>query len=638
MEPKLVVMLGALDQSESVEVERLADKLMVSRRTLRSYVSQANDRLADCARIEMQRGKGYRLIIEDQDAFHALVSRESEEGDQVPSTPLDRVEYLVNDLLNRSDWVTVEALSSALYVSRFTISDDLKSVENLLNHFDLSLERRSHRGIRVAGSEMNRRICLANMAVGKLAKPTRGTWQKMNDAVERVARCVDSVCDEFELHINPAAYQNLLVHIAIAVFRLADDHAVPMDESSLKSIKDSAAYGAAERIAQMVGGEFSIDFPEEEIAYIAIHLAGKQTIYQGTDEKSEGNQVIPEEVWQIVGHMLERVREEFCFDFRTDLELRMNLAKHVTPLAVRLTYRMQMANPLLADIKTRFSLAYAMASEASTVLRDAYGELSEDEIGYIALSFALALDRQQSGASARKNILVVCASGAGSAHLLEHRFREAFGSSLGTILTCDAQSVRSVDFSHIDCVFTTISLGATLPVPVFQVSAFLDDSDIPAVRRALRGLDSKSGLDRFFDSELFFPHMRLQTKADVLEFLCNEMLDKRDAEPCLLDQVLKREEQGYTSFGNNVAMPHPLGRLVDRHTVAVLLLDEPIDWDGKPVQAVFMLCLSKDKEDSVKALHRALSRIMGSESDIHTLISQQRFETLLELLHNHANE
>ena len=316
----------------------------------------------------------------------------------------------------------------------------------------------------------------------------------------------------------------------------------------------------------------------------------------------------------------------------------MNLAKHVTPLAVRLTYRMQMANPLLADIKTRFPLAYVMASEASTVLRDAYGELSEDEIGYIALSFALALDRQQSGISARKNILVVCASGAGSAHLLEHRFREAFGSSLGTILTCDAQSVRSADLSGVDCVFTTVALSVTLPVPVFQVSAFLDDSDIPVVRRALCGLDSKSGLDRFFDPGLFFPHMRLQTKADVLEFLCSEVRSKRNAKPCLLDQVLKREEQGYTSLGNNVAMPHPLGRLVDLHTVAVLLLDEPIDWDGKPVQAVFMLCLSKDKEDSVKALHRALARVMGGESDIHTLISQQRFETLLELLHNHTDE
>lgn len=298
MEPKLAAMLSILEQNGSIEAAQLADKLMVSRRTLRSYVSQANDQLAGCACIEMQRGKGYHLAVKDRPAFQAVISRQGGEGDQVPSTPLGRVEYLVNDLLNRSDWVTVEALSSALYVSRFTVSDDLKPVEDLLNHFNLSLERRSHRGIRVAGSEMSRRICQANMAVGKLAKPTRGTWSKMNDAVERIAHCVDSVCEEFKLHINPAAYQNLLVHIAIAVFRLAEDHTVPMDEDSLKRIKDSVAYGAAERIAQMVGGEFNIGFPEEEIAYIAIHLAGKQTIYQGADEASEGNQVIPEEVWR----------------------------------------------------------------------------------------------------------------------------------------------------------------------------------------------------------------------------------------------------------------------------------------------------------------------------------------------------
>jgi lichenan operon transcriptional antiterminator len=66
-------------------------------------------------------------------------------------------------------------------------------------------------------------------------------------------------------------------------------------------------------------------------------------------------------VWDIVSKMLDMVWTRFHYDFRGDLELRMNLARHIVPLTVRLQYHLQIKNPLLTDIKHRFQLAYSMA-------------------------------------------------------------------------------------------------------------------------------------------------------------------------------------------------------------------------------------------------------------------------------------
>lgn len=75
---------------------------------------------------------------------------------------------------------------------------------------------------------------------------------------------------------------------------------------------------------------------------------------------------------------------------------------------------MKLKNPLLKDIKARFPMAYAIALHSSSILTERYGhELKDDEVGYLALAFALAIERQNTELP-KKNILIVCASGKGS--------------------------------------------------------------------------------------------------------------------------------------------------------------------------------------------------------------------------------
>ena len=74
----------------------------------------------------------------------------------------------------------------------------------------------------------------------------------------------------------------------------------------------------------------------------------------------------------------------------------MSLARHIVPLSVRLHYNLQIENPLLTDIQYRMPLAYLMAMESSTILAKEYeATLSEHEVAYLALAFALALERKR---------------------------------------------------------------------------------------------------------------------------------------------------------------------------------------------------------------------------------------------------
>lgn len=628
-----IKLIDIIDAHPDIDPVDLAERFSVSDRSVRTYVRKTNEALGSCAQIEKRRGGGYSLRVLNASAFAALRARDAHVGqDAVPTTPEARVDYLLNDLLSRADWITVDDLASILFVSRNVITSDLRQVAATLERFGLVLEKRPHYGIRVTGPEMSRRLCLANLTLDCII----GTGGSA--LLDVIARCVSESLAEEDFQINSAAYQNLLVHIAVAVERIRANCYVPMEPEHLERMRSTPEYLIAKKVAAAVERELTTELPEEEIGYIAIHLAGKQTLYTpGSD--ADANLVISDEVWNVVSRMLEMVWNAFHFDFRNDLELRMNLARHIVPLSVRLRYRMRIDNPLLSDIKQRFPVAYSMALESSCILAEEYGNaLSEDEVGYIALAFALAIERQKSERP-RKNILVVCASGQGSARLLEWRYRQEFGTWLDRIETCDVAHVASRDLTGIDYVFTTVPLERKPPVPVREVKYFLDDEDVNSVRRILSGEAAAAApLAAYFDERLFLGALDAEDKDGALDALCARVAEVHDVPGDFRALVQRREELAQTCFGNLVAMPHPVTPVTTSTFVAVAVLNHSVSWNGQEVRAVFLVSVSSLRDQKLDAFYRGMARLLTSREAIQKLVSNPDFATLLDVIDTYSPE
>ena len=635
-----------------VSRDGIAHALSVGDRTVYSLLKDCNDALAGVARIGFERaganGSGYYLVVQDDAALLSLLDSTSGLADQtLPQSREERISYLLNDLLSRPGWIKLDELSSMLFVSRTTLSTDLRDVESALRRFGLSIEKRPRYGIRVSGSEMSRRLCLASLAVTAIGRRDRdGAASAGLDAIgtgasretlDAVARCVDEVTERNGFVVNSLSYRNLLVHICIALSRIEEGSFVPIPASELDRLRDGREFRVAGELAAQISSTFGVDLPEAEIAYIAIHLAGKQ-VYSSSGDTDD--LVISDEVWELVGRILELVWESFRFDFRRDLELRMNLACHIVPLSVRLRYRLFMGNPILEDTKARYPLAYSMAVDASSVLAGYYGTaLPEDEIGYIALAFALAIERQRTD-HPRKNIVIVCASGRGSSRLLEYRYREEFGTHLDRIQVLDVARLEHFDLTGFDYIFTTVPLSFKLPIPVREIGLFLDEDEIAGVREAIRG-DGGGGpsLSRPISLErrLFFPHLLLSGKDAVLDLLCAACAREHEVDERFSDLVHERERLAPTAFGNQVALPHPVSPASDEGFMAVALLDEPVDWGDHRVRAVFLLSIARESNNEIAGFYDRFTDVIMDPAAIGTLLADQRLETLETLIYG-SNE
>jgi lichenan operon transcriptional antiterminator len=624
----------------------LARRMDVSVRTLRKYVAEANDELGALGEITLQRGKGYRLETADVRAVRSWLSDRRRAGSDLPATSDERVRWLATNLLLRDDWVTLDSLSETLYISRTSVSNDLREVEALFAHHGLSLSRRPGYGIKVMGSEQAKRLCLTHNIGLETSRifnviDTDATLPELSfPFTSLITDLVRQATSTDSFHINNAAFENLVAHVIVALVRVLQGNPIELSRAQIGTIAKTTQYEAAEKLARSITEATGIELTEAETAYLAIHFASKEAFLEEQLDTG-GSLVIQDDVWSVVGEMVALVSQTYKIDLTDDIELRVNLARHVIPLSVRLRFDMKLENPLLEEIKTNYSLAYQMARDASIVLRRHYGTRpSDDEVGYIALAFALALERRRHERLG-KRILFVCASGMAGARLLEYYYKKEFGDYISEISFTDVQHIADVDFSTIDYVFSSVPLPEEVPVPVLRISAVFDAASASNARRFFEGRDAAEEPDAVFSPDLFFESLAVDSesatppKRQVLDFLCAQVEATGNVPDNFHELVLEREMVISTAMGNRVAIAHPLETGAGVPTGAVALLDEPVVWDrtGNMVQVVFLISFSDLDPDLHSRLIKALTEICTSPACIDELLAKRdwnEFKTLFD--------
>ncbi|MBE5991649.1 MAG: BglG family transcription antiterminator [Paenibacillaceae bacterium] len=626
MDRRMKQILDILSDRDYYTAEMLAEEIHAGTKTVRNLLKEINQEIEPHgAGIVSKYGVGYFLNIHDNEKYEAYCRKDHAHGSEeyLPSTSEERIQYLLEYLINSGSYVKLEKLSESLYISKRTLTEDLKEVEQFLKKFNICVIRKPNYGIRLEGKEFDTRLCIASFS-GK-------RFHKGNESMDEIAAIVSTILKENDFMITGAAYQNLVVHLYIAISRIMECHYVPMPEGLLENPRERYEYQIAQLVARQLEERFHISFPENEVTYIAIHLAGKKMFLE--EENAEENVIITQEISDLVTAMLERVYDLFKFDFRSDLELRMILSQHLVPLSVRIRFDMDMKNPMLRDVKEKFCLSYTMACNAVTVLNEHFKvSLSEDEVAYFAFAFALALERKKTEIK-KKNVILVCSSGRGSAQLLQYKYKNSFKDYIDEIIACDVGSLYKMDFSRYDYIFTTVPITVSVPLPILEVEYFLGDEDIVNVKKVLCDQKTSSVLN-YYERDLFLPHLKFKTKTEVLRFMCQFVIEKKNLPQEFYESVLQRERMAKTAFGNQVAMPHAYKAMSSETFVCVGILDEPVVWGDQKIRAIFLVCIADKDHTSVELQHfyQLTASFLLSQKQIQELVKKQDYDAFIKAM------
>ncbi len=623
---RLTNLLSLLTQDEFRTADTLAGKMNLSTKTLRNLIKELNESLEhNGARIISRRGAGFMLEVTDLKSFQALFL---EQQKNIPSDSAERVRFLIEQFLKSSDYMKVENICDAVFVSRKTLAADVKKAEEFFGEFDLKIERKPHYGMRLVGDEFQMRHCLVRYLQTKSDKASE--YERMIAPEEQlIADCLLETLEQEEYHISDVGLNSLVLHINVSIHRIRAGQYISIEaEEYLKFIQEEE-YQLTRKCVERIGERLDVVFPKEEIQYLSIHFAGKE---------SHQNLVISSDIQEAVEEMLQEIYEVFQIDLRDDLELVMSLGRHLVPLVIRMKYNMRLSNPLLLEVKKRYSLAYTMAVQACAVLERRYHSiLDSNEVSYIALVLALSLERHRKQID-RKKVLFVCASGAGTARLMAYKMQESFRNYIKEITVCDHLSLGRQDFSSIDYVFTTVPIREKIPVPICEVRQFLDGHGTSHIRHFLYS-DHEMEVEKYYPEELFFSNLQADTKEEVLREMVHRIQNRRNLPKGFLAAVLKREKLARTCMGNQVAMPHPCRAMTEDTFVSVAVLEKPVCWDEEQmVQVIFLVSVSKQKNKKIQNFYSATARLLLDSESMEMLIRTPDYQTLTELLHRAESE
>lgn len=625
---RLQSILNLLSDKRYITSNELAKGTDVSEKTVRIRIKELNYLLTqNGARIISKQHLGYTLELTDYLKFQEFkkgITQDKEE--QIPSTCEERIQYLLSYLLKSNDYIKLDDIAEFIYISKNTLTKDLKKVEFILGKYNIKLIRKPNYGIKVEGKEFDKRLCIANCLI-QWNPIDLNDFGKQQNEIQVIGKIVLNCINQYVLGLSEMSFQNLIIHIYVALERIGQG--CPVEKVDLDNFDCKKEFSIAKEIANKLEVELNIAFPISEVYYIAIHIAGKRVL--GAFNENEPNLVIPQQVDDLVSRMLEIVYDTYKIDFRHNLEIRMSLSQHIVPLDIRLNYDMIQKNPLLNEIKQKYIFAFTIASEACIAIKEFYKkDLSEDEISYFALLFALGLEKNKNE-RVKKNILFVCSSGKASAQLLAYKYKEEFKNYIDYIQICDAYSINKVNFDNFDYVFTTIHIKETIPLPILEVNMFLDDSEISTVKEVLRS-EGVDFLYDYYDEKLFYTNVQGKTKEEVIRYMCDKIALEREIPDNFYEAVLKRENLAETDYGNLIALPHPYEAITKDTFVCVGILEEPIIWTKNQVQVVFLVSIADKKNNNLQKFYELTTGLILKKESVEKLIEEKNFYKLIQLL------
>ena len=652
--------LNNLIEKGSISIGDLSQQIDVSFRTILREISTINKSL-----------KHYKLRISYTDG-NLNISGGKANMDKLRDilngipylwllTPEQRVVFITAQLLLSNNPIKSAYFSYQFNVVEGTISVYLDKVESWMKVRNLDLVRKRGLGLKVEGNDWNKGNAFVELLY---------SYKSMNDLLpflykdtseysvlaffkvsfgEKLVNQVRELVKKLEgssiLKSSDEAYFAAFVHILLSVKRTRSGSSIELPDYLVSDILSSKKFSFIKEIDEIFR-ESGVALPENELAYLAIHLNGGKYLYKYNRK------------FEDIGIDLEDLAKEVVYEVSKRLNIRINIDKqlivglvqHFNPAFYRLTMGLQVRNPIVNEIKEYYMQLFEAVDYACRIVFSKYNlSIPSSEVGYITMHIGAAIERQNISCG-KLRVLIICSNGIGTANILYSKLKMSFP-EFGEMDVCSLKDMNEKINRGYDIVLSTITVGGNSNKDIITVSPFLPNKDIEKIRGIIKSKISKSGIDRIVEhsniGDVEESAEDFKTADDMLKDFRLEYLNARDFQSVvkeivsdiyelnLIDDkekvkylIKKREEQGSVVIpGEHVALIHIRSEEVESPFLGAYRLKDPVKmkslgFSSEDVDTFLVMFARKDESNYILEL---LGKISMS------LVEGKKFVKLLRI-------
>lgn len=610
--------------------KELARVLGVSDRTIRSDVSHINEFYKDVL-IESNIRLGYRM---NEDNFQSL---DIETYGIIPQTPEERCIYIIKELLFERNEINLTLLQDKVFVSGYSIDNDIKKIKKIIESYDGLQLIRSKNHISLEGTEEQKRKLYKEL----LESEIKGNFLNLNKIASfyknfnliKVKDILQDTFEEYHYHIRELTFTMIIMHIGIAIERIIRHNYIKTDRNN-DELKLSLEYKISKTFFGKLGKEIRIDVVEDEVVLLALLLLGRRsTVYTDKVLRCQGDYSIS----SVLTEIFIDIKKTFGVDFSCDCELRNGLETHIRSLIERYRNNVDIDNLYLQEIKHNYPLVFEMGVRACEELeKKLHICISENEIAFIALHLGVAYARANS--NYKYKVVMIHPRDEAMSNLCIEKILNRFGERLEIIEHMSFFEKTAIADLKPDLILTTLPLKHNLRIVTEQISLFVNYEDENKIFRVLNGLDKVRCKDDFkllvlklIKKEFFYVHVDVDNPDDLITKMCNDLYEKGYVEEAFKSSVLQREKISATSFDYGFATPHALHEaLISHSALSIAIMDKPVKWGNYEVRFVILFAINKDDYKILKIFFDWLSNMVSDPDQFSRLLEADSYREFMD--------
>ena len=616
--------------------QELAAELSLSDRTVRTYLKDLKALIeSNGGNIVSKQGYGFQLEILDRTSFnlflieHHLLDKNIEQSQCREAS--ERKHYILNLLLLESQKIDVETLSEQLFISSSQLNKDIAEIKSQLQSYELTLKK-SHSLIYVDGEEKAKRHFIMSYFFHEESINFLHHLSYFNQTCEAISFDTLTIiildeCREANIKLSDVMIQNIVLHLSLSIKRLQSGLSIQNLDLPL-STDSTLEYQVAKRIIARIESIIGFHFPKEEQMYLTLHLMSKSNLIQNN---------LDEELGGSLANLLAKIQQETGYPFWHDEQLKNGLIQHLKPMLVRLQQNIKLENPLIDEIKDQYGEVFRLVKHYFNQLPNLNNyDVNDDEWGYLALHFLASLEKLKNDQKAK--VLIICATGLGSAQLLKNRVEREFDERVKIVATRGYYEIEPAMLNDIDFIISSVDLSSKVfKVPVFHVSVFFCEEDVQAIRRYLSHRQSPNSLPKnalplvsddkkqnhakyiaqLFDeiaADYFYLCQQKPTKQAVIDHLLNllSVNEAKNFKQEMNKQMEKRQAIGEIIFSSTIVVPHPAIPVGKIAKIAIAVIPEGLIWDEhyQDIKFVFMISPSIYQNSNLAMMTKAIVNLI----------------------------
>lgn len=477
------------DNPEPSTVSELAVMFAVSQRTIQNDLNTIDDELLDHHIESLFHSSKKGCFIKKDAGTIQKINQLIYEFDLYMNvlSPEGRLEFLFTILALKQGYMTISTLAESLNISRNTILNDIKKLRSTLKELPIQIIANSRYGMKLSGEEKAIRAqalgiymknadsqCVMSLDKYRLASICNHFIKYWDDyEIEMIYKSMRECINSLDKRPTENSFLYIISCIEFSLARMKMGKYIDLPSLQQDSIRGTNEFKIMGSTLISLSEKLGIHIPLDEISYLSyLLLNGVSVMSVKSDEYNYA------EIQWIVCRLIDAIDSDLKLELSHDSSAYKNLIFHLKPAIYRIQNHIELVNPLLSEIKTKYSTVFQAVNNSIGILEDIIGmKVSEDEIGYITIHFIPIMETKNDKVNHYPNIVVVCDSGIGTSYLLTTKLSSLY--EVNVIKTIALYELKDIlTHYNIDAIVSTIDLDLfSEEIECVKVSPFITKDD-----------------------------------------------------------------------------------------------------------------------------------------------------------------